>query len=241
METRNYGERTKFSDGTDKTFIYRGGLEELLLPLSPSTPGPPQFLSSLTSLVPLLAPTLQGDSLRSISRRAACLQRHAPAADTALSLEQQADARRNEPVTNAGAWGPSSQRRCSHHAARSPWHSARERPDLKAFQWLQRLFRASFRTLLTAFHLVCKSMHVLIYFNIFQSPSSLWLSDFTTFYDSHSMKFSFPEKQPRPNPPGCPLLSPGVSACFHGTVVSLSLPFSTSVDIDLIAPAAVLC
>lgn len=61
------------------------------------------------------------------------------------------------------------------------------------------------------------------------------------------MKFSFPEKQPSPNPTSCVLLSPAVCACFHGKIVSLSFPFSSQVIIDhssssfVLAAVSVLC
>lgn len=59
MPMLNYGERAKFKNGTDKPFIYRGGLKELLLPAFANgllhTWFPLQlFLSSTTSLLPLL-------------------------------------------------------------------------------------------------------------------------------------------------------------------------------------------
>lgn len=61
----NYGARAKFRTGTDKTFIYRGGLLLLACAMGSSILGPLRALpSSLLSLTLLLAPVaVQGGSL----------------------------------------------------------------------------------------------------------------------------------------------------------------------------------
>lgn len=108
MPMLNYGERAKFKNGTDKPFIYRGGLKELLLPAFANGPlhsrFPLQlFLSSTTSLLPLLtlALALAGRSMLQ------CPMGRVPLVSWTFPLEQEADA-------GAGVTAPGS------HAAAVP-------------------------------------------------------------------------------------------------------------------------
>lgn len=104
MQTLNYGERARFKNGTDKTFIYRGGLKELLLQAfvkGPLCPRSPSLLfeladfsraSSRSHVVP--SRKVHSEVSQGVLQ-AECLQRHIHTADAALSLEQRADARRS--------------------------------------------------------------------------------------------------------------------------------------------------
>lgn len=98
MPMLNYGERAKFKNGTDKPFVYRGGLKELLLPAFANGPLHTQFplqlfpSSTILSCLSSLWRRPSQEDPRGNVPWAECLRRHGPAAAAALPFEQEADA-----------------------------------------------------------------------------------------------------------------------------------------------------